>query len=82
MESNHPGVGLPPPAGFEDRMGHQTPAAPRASVTVGLGDPSNSRDLTFPLCAPVVPRVHGVDSWEQAGPPGLLLREGGDAYAV
>ena len=41
MESNHPGVGLPPPAGFEDRMGHQTPAAPRASVAVGLGDPSN-----------------------------------------
>ena len=32
MESNHPGVGLPPPAGFEDRMGHQTPAAPALSV--------------------------------------------------
>ena len=28
MESNHPSVGLPRPAGFEDRMGHQTPAAP------------------------------------------------------
>ena len=61
MESNHPGVGLPPPAGFEDRMGHQTPAAPRARVAVGLGDPSNFRDLMFPLQAPVVFRVHGVD---------------------
>src|SRR4051794_20625260 len=28
-ESNLPTVGLPRPAGFEDRMGHQTPAAPR-----------------------------------------------------
>lgn len=28
MESNHPSGGLPRPAGFEDRMGHQTPAAP------------------------------------------------------
>ena len=27
-ESNLPTVGLPRPAGFEDRMGHQTPAAP------------------------------------------------------
>ena len=32
MESNHPAVGLPRPAGFEDRMGHQTPAAPRPMV--------------------------------------------------
>ncbi len=32
MESNHPAMGLPPPAGFEDRMGHQTPAAPQASL--------------------------------------------------
>jgi hypothetical protein len=30
MESNHPTGGLLRPAGFEDRMGHQTPAAPRA----------------------------------------------------
>jgi hypothetical protein len=29
MESNHPTGGLLRPAGFEDRMGHQTPAAPR-----------------------------------------------------
>src|SRR3954451_8928457 len=28
-ESNLPTVGLPRPAGFEDRMGHQTPAAPQ-----------------------------------------------------
>jgi hypothetical protein len=28
MESNHPSVGLPRPAGFEGRMGHQTRAAP------------------------------------------------------
>src|SRR3954454_14098949 len=28
MESNHPTGGLLRPAGFEDRMGHQTPAAP------------------------------------------------------
>ncbi len=28
MESNHPSGGLLRPAGFEDRMGHQTPAAP------------------------------------------------------
>src|SRR3954464_576559 len=27
-ESNLPSGGLPRPAGFEDRMGHQTPAAP------------------------------------------------------
>jgi hypothetical protein len=32
MESNHPSVGLPRPAGFEDQTGHQTPAAPRSSV--------------------------------------------------
>jgi hypothetical protein len=31
MESNHPSVGLPRPAGFEGRMGHQTRAAPRKS---------------------------------------------------
>ena len=61
MESNHPGVGLPPPAGFEDRMGHQTPAAPRASVAVELRDPSNLLDLTFPFQAPVVLTMHGVD---------------------
>src|SRR4051794_29947251 len=30
MESNHPTGGLLRPAGFEDRMGHQTPAAPPA----------------------------------------------------
>jgi hypothetical protein len=35
MESNHPGVGLPPPAGFEDRMGHQTPAAPASRLSPG-----------------------------------------------
>jgi hypothetical protein len=34
MESNHPSVGLPRPAGFEDRMGHQTRAAPPASLGV------------------------------------------------
>jgi hypothetical protein len=32
MESNHPTGGLPRPAGFEDRMGHQTPAAPPLMV--------------------------------------------------
>src|SRR5213082_3402340 len=31
-ESNLPTRGLHGPAGFEDRMGHQTPAAPRASL--------------------------------------------------
>src|SRR5204862_998807 len=35
MESNHPTGGLLRPAGFEDRMGHQTPAAPRASLSRG-----------------------------------------------
>jgi hypothetical protein len=34
MESNHPPMGSPPAAGFEDRMGHQTPAAPTPSVVV------------------------------------------------
>ena len=32
MESNHPTGGLLRPAGFEDRMGHQTPAAPPAML--------------------------------------------------
>jgi len=32
MESNHPSGGLLRPAGFEDRIGHQTAAAPRASL--------------------------------------------------
>jgi hypothetical protein len=32
MESNHPTGGLLRPAGFEDRMGHQTPAAPGAML--------------------------------------------------
>ena len=32
MESNHPSGGLLRPAGFEDRMGHQTPAAPPPSL--------------------------------------------------
>ena len=32
MESNHPTGGLLRPAGFEDRMGHQTPAAPGPRV--------------------------------------------------
>jgi hypothetical protein len=32
MESNHPSGGLPRPAGFEDRMGHQTPAAPLRTI--------------------------------------------------
>jgi hypothetical protein len=32
MESNHPTGGLLRPAGFEDRMSHQTPAAPRAML--------------------------------------------------
>ena len=31
-ESNLPSGGLLRPAGFEDRMGHQTPAAPRAML--------------------------------------------------
>src|SRR3989440_6642484 len=31
-ESNLPSGGLPRPAGFEDRMGHQTPAAPRTNL--------------------------------------------------
>ncbi len=34
-ESNLPSVGLPRPAGFEDRMGHQTPAAPRRRLGPG-----------------------------------------------
>ena len=37
MESNHPSGGLPRPAGFEDRMGHQTPAAPRSMLGAGCG---------------------------------------------
>ena len=36
MESNHPAMGLPSPAGFEDRMGHQTPAAPFFSLLAGF----------------------------------------------
>jgi hypothetical protein len=32
MESNHPTGGLLRPAGFEDRMGHQTPAAPSETL--------------------------------------------------
>src|SRR5215218_4897596 len=36
MESNHPPMGSPPAAGFEDRMGHQTPAAPRCRVAAGV----------------------------------------------
>jgi hypothetical protein len=32
MESNHPSGGLLRPAGFEDRMGHQTPAAPKTML--------------------------------------------------
>ena len=40
MESNHPTAGLPRPAGFEDRMGHQTLAAPRGRLeTVGMTTP-------------------------------------------
>jgi hypothetical protein len=35
-ESNLPSVGLPRPAGFEDQMGHQTPAAPWLRVTPPL----------------------------------------------
>src|SRR5687768_12160365 len=77
MESNHPGVGLPPPAGFEDRMGHQTPAAPRASVA-----PAPRQSVQSPrshvsascACGTHVARR----SWEQVGPPGLLLCEGGE----
>src|SRR4051812_37564167 len=34
-ESNLPSVGLPRPAGFEDRMGHQTPAAPQRMLGAG-----------------------------------------------
>ena len=37
MESNHPTGGLLRPAGFEDRMGHQTPAAPRAILEPPAG---------------------------------------------
>ena len=41
MESNHPTAGSPRPAGFEDRMGHQTLAAPRRRLeTVGMTTPS------------------------------------------
>ena len=35
MESNHPIVGLPRPAGFEDRIGHRPGAAPRANLAGG-----------------------------------------------
>jgi hypothetical protein len=44
MESNHPTVGLPRPAGFEDQMGHQTPAAPLAIVD--RMHPGRRRDQT------------------------------------
>src|SRR4051794_39615007 len=37
-ESNLPSAGLRRPAGFEDRMGHQAPAAPRAKVATRAGD--------------------------------------------
>src|SRR4051812_1589097 len=37
-ESNLPTVGLQRPAGFEDRMGHQTPAAPQQNL-----DPAEQR---------------------------------------
>src|SRR5687767_15568951 len=40
MESNHPSGGLPRPAGFEDRMGHQTPAAPRPRLSQGGRSPA------------------------------------------
>ncbi len=36
MESNHPSGGLLRPAGFEDRMGHQTPAAPGPMLGRGV----------------------------------------------
>ena len=36
MESNHPSGGLLRPAGFEDRMGHQTPAAPSPMLRAPL----------------------------------------------
>jgi hypothetical protein len=48
MESNHPTVGLPRPAGFEDRMGHQTPAAP--------GGESRLRRAPDPCYKRAVPR--------------------------
>src|SRR3954451_15660267 len=37
MESNHPTGGLLRPAGFEDRMGHQTPAAPPGTLAAVAG---------------------------------------------
>src|SRR3954452_1892384 len=62
MESNHPTGGLLRPAGFEDRMGHQTPAAPvrrlwRAGALTLLTagdtfDPRRSIELAirYPAC--------------------------------
>ncbi len=50
MESNHPSGGLLRPAGFEDRMGHQTPAAPQVSLGPILrpADPSGVSAATGP----------------------------------
>jgi hypothetical protein len=47
MESNHPTGGLLRPAGFEDRMGHQTPAAPPGTLSA-RGQPAAAgvADLT------------------------------------
>src|SRR4051794_21718030 len=42
-ESNLPSAGLRRPAGFEDRMGHQAPAAPRAKVARRASPPAPAR---------------------------------------
>jgi hypothetical protein len=46
MESNHPTVGLPRPAGFEDRIGHRPGAAPLAKLARcaadGFGDDADA----------------------------------------
>ena len=49
MESNHPSGGLLRPAGFEDRMGHQTPAAPRLMLVKSVcpGAAASSPRVTF-----------------------------------
>ncbi len=54
MESNHPSGGLLRPAGFEDRMGHQTPAAPPASLGAGRHAPAGQA-----VCSPATVRYGG-----------------------
>ena len=58
MESNHPSGGLPRPAGFEDRMGHQTPAAPAPRLRESHWNRIESTEVhgnkTSRCCGPVL----------------------------